>query len=156
MCQNCGLYLKGYLGDAFLNHLCYPDDICLISLSSSAMQKLLNICQNYDTNHQLLYYGAKSFSLCFKNNVIKNKQPSFYIAHLKISIVENCKYLGITISTKNSDLDLKRQMRKICANTNLLLRKFSCCYVSVNVIYLRHIVLHYIVLLCALTALKWL
>ena len=24
----------GYLGDAFLNHLCYADDICLISLSS--------------------------------------------------------------------------------------------------------------------------
>ena len=40
---------------------------------------------------------------------------------LKIPIVESCMYLGITISTKNSDLDLKRQMRKIYANTNLLL-----------------------------------
>ena len=26
--------IGGYLGDAFLNHLCYTDDICLISLSS--------------------------------------------------------------------------------------------------------------------------
>ena len=26
--------IEGYLGDAFLNHLCYTDDICLISLSS--------------------------------------------------------------------------------------------------------------------------
>ena len=26
--------IGGYLGDAFLNHLCYADDICLISLSS--------------------------------------------------------------------------------------------------------------------------
>ena len=26
--------IAGYLGDAFLNHLCYADDICLISLSS--------------------------------------------------------------------------------------------------------------------------
>ena len=71
-----------------------------------------------------------SFSLCFKNNAIKIKQPSFYLAHLKIPIFENCKYPGITISTKNSDLDLKRQMRKIYANANLLLRKFSCCSVS--------------------------
>ena len=124
--------IGGYLGDAFLNHLCYADDICLISLSSSGMQQLLNICQNYATNHQLLYNGAKSFSLCFKNNAIKIKQPSFYLAHLKIPIVENCKYLGITISTKNSDLDMKRQMRKIYANANLLLRKFSCCSVSVK------------------------
>ena len=26
--------IGGYLGDAFLNHLCYADDIYLISLSS--------------------------------------------------------------------------------------------------------------------------
>ena len=26
--------IGGYLGDVFLNHLCYADDICLISLSS--------------------------------------------------------------------------------------------------------------------------
>ena len=51
--------------------LCYVDDTCLITLSSSGMQQLLNICQNYATNHQLLYNGAKSFSLCFKNNAIK-------------------------------------------------------------------------------------
>ena len=57
--------IGGYLGDAFLNHLCYADGICHINLSSSEMQQLLNICQNYATNHQLLYNGAKSFSLCF-------------------------------------------------------------------------------------------
>ena len=50
-----------------------------------------------------------------------------YVIIIENPIVENRKYLGITISTKNSDLDLKRQMRKIYANANLLLRKFSCC-----------------------------
>ena len=47
-------------------------------------------------------------------------------------MVENFRYLGITISTKTSDLDLKRQMKKIHANPNLLLRKFSSCSVSVK------------------------
>ena len=28
----------------FLNHLCYADDLCLVSLSSAGMQKLLSIC----------------------------------------------------------------------------------------------------------------
>ena len=36
------------------------------------------------------------------------------------------------MSTKNSDLDLKRQMRKIYANANLLLSKYSTCSVSVK------------------------
>ena len=116
--------IGGYLGAAFLNHLCY--------VSSNGMQQLLNICQNYATNHQLLYNGAKSFSLCFKDNTIKIKQPSFFLNDFKIPMVENCRYLGITISTKNSDLDLKRHMRKIYANANLLLRKFSSCSVSVK------------------------
>ena len=65
--------IGGYLGASFLNHLCYADDFCLISLSSNGMQQLLNVCQNYATNHQLLYNGARSFSLCFKDKAIKIK-----------------------------------------------------------------------------------
>ena len=106
--------------------------LSLRSLKFTSLHLWVSSCQNYATNRQLLYNGAKSFSLCFKNNAIKIKQPSFHLAHLKIPKVENYKYLGITISTKNSDLDLKRQMRKIYANVNLLLRKFSCCSVSVK------------------------
>ena len=43
-----------------------------------------------------------------------------------------CQNLGTTISIKNSDLALKRQMRKMYANANLLLRKFSRCSVNVK------------------------
>ena len=57
--------IGGYLGNVFLNHLCYADDLCLISLSSTGMQQLLTICQNYAVNHQLLYNGPMSYSLCF-------------------------------------------------------------------------------------------
>ena len=46
--------------------------------------------------------------------------------------MEQCRYLGTTISIKNSDLDLKRQMKKMYAKANLLLRKFSKCSVSVK------------------------
>ena len=51
---------------------------------------------------------------------------------MKIPTVEQCRYLGTTISTNNSDVDLKRQMRKLYANVNLLLRKFSKCSVDVK------------------------
>ena len=47
-------------------------------------------------------------------------------------MVEQCRYLGTTISIKNSDLNLKRQMRKMYANANLLLRKFSKCSINVK------------------------
>ena len=51
---------------------------------------------------------------------------------MKIPTVEQCRYLGITISTNNSDVDLKRQMRKLYANVNLLLRKFFKCSVDIK------------------------
>ena len=51
---------------------------------------------------------------------------------MKIPTVKQCRYLGIAISTQNSDIDLKRQMRKLYANVNLLLRKFSKCSVGVK------------------------
>ena len=35
---------------------------------------------------------------------------------MKIPTVDQCRYLDITISTNNSDVDSKRQMRKMYAN----------------------------------------
>ena len=51
---------------------------------------------------------------------------------MKIPTVVQCRYLAITISTNYFDVDLKRQMRKLYANVNLLLRKFSKCSVDVK------------------------
>ena len=39
--------IGGDIGGVLINHLCYADDICLISLSSAGMQQLLNICDTY-------------------------------------------------------------------------------------------------------------
>ena len=64
--------IGGYLGTAFINHLCYADDLCLIRLSSSGMQQLLHICNEYAAEHQLIYNGSKSFSLCLKKKRFKN------------------------------------------------------------------------------------
>ena len=61
----------GHIGEKNINHLCSADDICLIALSSSAIQQLLNICHTYSTEHSLLYYGNKSFLMCFKPSIIK-------------------------------------------------------------------------------------
>ena len=58
--------IVGYLWTSFINHLCYADDLCLISLSSIGMQLLLHVCNKYGAEQQLLYNGSKSVYLCFK------------------------------------------------------------------------------------------
>ena len=44
--------IGGYIGTTLINHLCYADNLCLISLSSSGMQQLLNICKDYASERQ--------------------------------------------------------------------------------------------------------
>ena len=76
-----------------------------------------NIClifvKEYAFTHKLLYNGSKSFALCFKKNTLKVSSPSFYLDQMKILTVDQCRYLDITISTNNSDVDLKKANEKI-------------------------------------------
>ena len=57
-----------------------------------------------------------------------------YLNKLEICRVDQCKYLGIMVSTKNCDIDIKRQMRKFYANSNILFRKFYKCSPDVKTV----------------------
>ena len=59
--------IEGYLGDAFLNHLCYADDICLISLSSD------NVVRYYIVIYSM--YGFEIFvCILIFVDTIKNEE----------------------------------------------------------------------------------
>ena len=76
--------------------------------------------------------GKQSFSLCFIPGTLKFDTPALYIDNLLIPNVSDCKYLGTIICQKNCDLDIKRQMRKLYANVNMLLGRFSKCSTHVK------------------------
>ena len=71
--------IGGVIGGHLTNHLCYADDLCLIRLSSAGMQKVLDMCSTYATEHLLTYNGSKSYSLCFQPKHIKLYAPCFFI-----------------------------------------------------------------------------
>ena len=83
------------IGGEIVNHLSYVDDFCLICLSSAGMQKLLNVCSNYATEHSLSYNANKSYSLRFKASTITFDKVTLYFGQMSISNVTDCKYLGI-------------------------------------------------------------
>ena len=72
------------------------------------MQKILDTCDAYATSYQLSYNATKSFSLCFKPDLIKNTPPSFVLGKHVIPAIDECKYLGIIVSETNCDNNLKR------------------------------------------------
>ena len=70
--------IGGNIGGHLINHLCYADDLCLVSLSSAGMQKLLDMCSSYAVEHLLTYNESKSFSLCFNLSILKFKHRVFF------------------------------------------------------------------------------
>ena len=90
--------IGGSLRDNLINHICYAHDLCLIALSSSGMQHLLELCNVYVAIHQVSYNATKSLFLCFKSKRIKIKPPIFALGVKVIPFVNQCKYLGKIIS----------------------------------------------------------
>ena len=76
--------IGGQIGHTFLNHLCYADDLYLISLSSAGMQKLLNLCSKYAVDHSLTYNAKKSFSLCFIPRTVKISRPQYLSVNILV------------------------------------------------------------------------
>ena len=56
--------IGGSLGGKRINHLLYADDLCIVSLSSVGLQKLLSTCDQYCASHSTTFNVRKSFA-CF-------------------------------------------------------------------------------------------
>ena len=53
------------MGDTIINHTLYADDICIVSLSSSGLQQLLNICNDNCNLHDLALNAKKIYVYVF-------------------------------------------------------------------------------------------
>ena len=57
--------IGGTMGGSIINHMLYANDIhvCIVSLSSSGLQQLLNICNDYCELHDLTF-NANNLYVC--------------------------------------------------------------------------------------------
>jgi len=113
----------------FINHLSYADDMCLIAPSARALQKLLDICQEYALTHNIIYNTKKSVYMYVKSlNLKVDHVPYITMGARILKYVTIFKYLGCIISdTLADDLYIKRTVRGIYIRSNMLIRKFSHC-----------------------------
>ena len=130
--------LSGYMNESLVgchvankcvNHLSYADDMVLMAPSVRALQKLLDLCSSYASEHDIVYNTRKSVCM-----IIWPKKarfvfiPSFYLSGDKLCFITEFLYLGHLISDDLSDdQDVKRLIRSLYATGNMLVRKFSFC-----------------------------
>ena len=83
------------LGGKRINHMLYADDICIVSLSSAGLQKLLSICDEYCDSHSITFNVKKLVCMFFKCTVNKHCENSTVVlSGNQIDFVQEVKYLG--------------------------------------------------------------
>ena len=129
--QKFGCFMNG----TCFNHLNYADDAVLLAPSPGALQKLLDICDQFACDNDMLYNVKKSFCLAFVPKVYgKLHLPSVCLGTKSLQWVMEHKYLGAVISNDLSDdRDINRQIQAVYARGNVLVRNFSKCNNAVKI-----------------------
>ena len=120
----CGLSY----GTGKINHIMYADDIVLMSPSAGALQCMLNVCEEFAAEADLLFNCEKTFGMCITNQGQKYSQPSLFLNKSQLTFVDKVKYLGHVItSCLYDDSDIDRQIRSLYCRSNMLVKKFGKC-----------------------------
>ena len=76
-----------------VNHISYADDMCLLSFSTAGMQKVLNICDQYSNDHDLIYNSKKTMCMCFTPKSCKSYECKLSLNQESLSYVREARYL---------------------------------------------------------------
>ena len=106
--QNAGCFVNGVM----LNYLFYADDSVLIAPSPCALQKLINVCQDYATDNYIKYKTVKTVCMAIlPKDLSKCNLPSVYLMDKPLAWMDVHKYLGVFLSSdRNDQRDITRQL----------------------------------------------
>ena len=108
---------------------CYADDLSLLSPTLTGIKEMLNICEMYAIDHDIIFNAKKSQLLCFSstsncakgtiNIKMQNSQP---IPH-----VDSCMHLGNELCSNNRNVLIGNAVSDLNCRLNNLLADFSHC-----------------------------
>ena len=106
----------------------YADDVVLIAPSAGALHNLLNICQKFSEEMDLVFNDKKTVCMCIAKANSGSSMPSFRLGEKSLDIVNEVKYLGHVIrSDFTDDKDIASQLRGLYCRANMLVKRFSKC-----------------------------
>ena len=114
-----------FIGNSAVNHLFYADDLCLICPSAKAVQKLINVCEAYSTDSDMIFCAKKTNCMYFPCNrrALNGMPPSVKLYGKYLPYVSSVTYLGFQITPDLSDDEsIRKQTRHMYSKANSLIR----------------------------------
>ena len=132
--------MAGSIGGKRINHMLYADDLCIVSLSSAGLQKLLSIFYQYWAMHSITFNVKKSVCMFFRCSTNKTCDiTNVVLSGNNIDYMHKTKYLGVLLcSDMKTSIDVCRQTSKFNAQANTLLRSFAIVQTMKNVYCFVH------------------
>jgi len=124
-----------HINNTCINHLLYADDSVIMAPSPYALQMLINECEKYAKDNEMIYNAKKTVCMAILPKCLQHLNiPTMYLNNKGLDWVNEHKYLGIFINSNFSDVrDIKRQMRATYCRGNVIISKFRKCNDDVKI-----------------------
>ena len=101
----------------------------LIAPSSRALQTLLTKCDEYASNHSIVYNTKKTVCMCIRPKCLKCQcDPAFVLSGKELNHVFSHKYLGVEITTGfKDDMSIRCQVRNLYSRGNMIIGNLRNC-----------------------------
>lgn len=120
-------------GGKIFNNVCFADDICLLTTSILALKKLLVICEQFASSHDLTFNARKTVCQCFCGWEYDETRPLIRFGGNILQWQECARYLGYDMNCRDRDSDeILRRRRELYTKANLLASYFMRCSESVK------------------------
>ena len=113
------------IGGQYVGALCYADDLTLLAPTRSAAQRMLQTCEVFAAEFDVLFNGQKSVSLIINP---KSRAPvDLSLNGQAIPRVDSALHLGHYIGVGNHSSNVKKAISDLCCRVNGLSINFKHC-----------------------------
>ena len=124
------------IDNSFLSVFGYADDLTLLCPSLAGLKQMLNVCEDYAKEYNILFYASKSKLMHFGKNYFDAQHVLHMSNGSKIDYVEQCVHLGTTLYSDISIRNINNAVNDLFMRTNNLMADFSNAHSStLSVLY---------------------
>ena len=113
------------IGNKFLGVFGYADDLTLLCPTLSGLEEMLNVCEDFAKDYNILFNASKSKLMYFGKNNLNCENLLCMSNGSSIEFVEQCVHLGTKIYSDISNKNIDNATNDLYMRTNNLMADFS-------------------------------
>ena len=122
-----------HIGVHYIGVLGFADDIILLCPTLSGMRTMLNICEKFADEYNLIFNGNKSKLLIFSKNNRNISDPCFKLNGDTIKRFNNAIHLGNVLHTDNEHDCIDEGIKSFNRSVNMFIFRFKLCSPGIRI-----------------------